>query len=166
MKRLWFAHAVYTGGNIWLFYGKFKNGDFFLMDDDGDILILDADPSDFDESLYTEWQESHLKAELTEPWVRRHYQEEILDMVARSCDGGFTESDKEAYLNYFHDIDENERHAHMAEVLVQMAKDEWLDNEDYDDIPDLALQLEALDHSSSLWYTLEAIADKYESEVM
>lgn len=58
------AKAVYTGGNIWLFYGKLQNGLHFLTDDYGCTLILDESAEDFDESLYTEWQEAHKVEEL------------------------------------------------------------------------------------------------------
>ena len=51
--------AVYTGGGIWLFYGKLKTGEYFLTDDNGCTMILDASPEDLDESLYEEWQEDH-----------------------------------------------------------------------------------------------------------
>lgn len=58
------AHAVYTGGGIWLFYGEMTGGKFFLTDDDGNTLILNDSPEDFDESLYPDWQEKHLFKEL------------------------------------------------------------------------------------------------------
>lgn len=58
------ANAVYTGGGIYLFYGKVYTGYYFLTDDHGWTLILDADPSDLDESTFPEWQEKHLVKEL------------------------------------------------------------------------------------------------------
>lgn len=58
------VHAVYTGGGIWLFYGEMTDGKFFLTDDDGNTLILNDSPEDFDESLYPDWQEKHLFKEL------------------------------------------------------------------------------------------------------
>ena len=58
------VHAVYTGGGIWLFYGEMTGGKFFLTDDDGNTLILNDSPEDFDESLYPDWQEKHLFKEL------------------------------------------------------------------------------------------------------
>lgn len=58
------AYAVYTGGNIWLFYGTLDNGNYFLTDDYGATLILNADPSDLDESTFPEWQQEHLVTEL------------------------------------------------------------------------------------------------------
>lgn len=163
MRQLWFAHAVYTGGNIWLFYGKFTDGTFFLMDDEGDIQILDADPSDFDESLYDEWQNAHRIELIMNPWERKHYQRTILAMVTNANDGGFTETDEEAYSNYFRTVQEIKRHDHMAEVLSRIADDGFIGEEWHHA---LTIQIESLDHSSQLWYTLEAIVDKYEGEVM
>lgn len=56
--------SVYTGGGIWLFHGELKNGRYFLVDDMGDVVILNTDPSDFDVSLYYEWQQEHMVKEL------------------------------------------------------------------------------------------------------
>ena len=56
--------AVYTGGNIWLFYGELSTGEHFLTDDFGFTLILDESPANFDESLYIEWQHEHTIKEL------------------------------------------------------------------------------------------------------
>ena len=53
------ANAVYTGGGIWVFYGELEDGNFFLTDNDGYVALVDSDPSDFDESLYYDWQEEH-----------------------------------------------------------------------------------------------------------
>lgn len=61
------ANAVYTGGNIWLFYGTISGQQkdlYFLTDDNGSVLILDESPEDFDESLYIEWQNAHKIIEL------------------------------------------------------------------------------------------------------
>ena len=58
------AHAEYTGGGIWLFHGKTKEGFWFLTCDEGYSEILNADPSNFDECLYMEWIDEHLIEEL------------------------------------------------------------------------------------------------------
>lgn len=60
------AYAVYTGGNIWLFYGILSDGNFFLTDDNGLTVFLNKDPSDnFEEACYESWQNAHLVKELT-----------------------------------------------------------------------------------------------------
>lgn len=64
------AYAVYTGGNIWMFYGKvsdgnFSDGNFFLTDDNGATFILNKDPSeDLEEACYESWQNKYLVREL------------------------------------------------------------------------------------------------------
>ena len=94
------AYAIYTGGNIWLFHGKLKNGNYFLMDDDGWTQILDADPSDFDESLFYEWQEKHLIKELKGK-KRIKFCDKVLDYLEENPSGGITELEIEVYRTYF-----------------------------------------------------------------
>ena len=58
------AYAEYTGGGIWIFYGKFWNGTYFLTDDYGCTRLLTADPSDLEVSTFEEWQQEHLIRDL------------------------------------------------------------------------------------------------------
>lgn len=59
------VYAEYTGGGIWLFRGSLDDGDYFMVDDYGDVLIVDADPAQYgDEPYYEEWQREHFVREL------------------------------------------------------------------------------------------------------
>jgi len=97
------AFAVYTGGGIWLFYGKLSDGNWFLTDDYGATRILNADPSDLDESTYEEWQQEHL--------VRDLMGNDRLDFCDALCDyiekadqshrGGMSDMEIDAYRKYF-----------------------------------------------------------------
>lgn len=52
----------YTGGNIYIYYGKLKNGNWFVTaDSDCWLDEVDANPDDFDrdEVWQTEWIEEH-----------------------------------------------------------------------------------------------------------
>lgn len=97
------AFAVYTGGGIWLFYGQLTNGNYFLMDDNGWTLILNADPSDFDESTYEDWQQEHLIKEL-DGKERTDFCDAVLDYIASSDQahrGGITDREIDFYRGYF-----------------------------------------------------------------
>ena len=96
------ANAEYTGGNIWLFYGELTDGNFFLTDDYGWTLILNANPSNFDESTYVEWQQEHLVKEL-EGNDRLEFCNQLLNWLSKHIDNcnGMTDSEIEAYRNYF-----------------------------------------------------------------
>jgi len=96
------AYAVYTGGNIWLFYGQLENGNYFLTDDNGWTQILNSNPSDFDESLYEEWQQEHLVRELFYE-ERIKFCNELLDWILAhpDNDGGITEHEIEVYRTWF-----------------------------------------------------------------
>lgn len=96
------ANAIYTGGGIWLFYGKLSDGNYFLTDDNGWTQILNADPSNLDESTYSEWQEEHLIKELRNT-ERKLFCEQLLDWLSANpyhC-GGMTEEEIEVYRNWF-----------------------------------------------------------------
>lgn len=99
IKEAW---AVYTGGNIWLFYGNLEDGNFFLTDDNGCTLILNADPNDLDESTFPDWQEEHLVREL-ENNERMRFCNALLDWISEhpDNDGGMTEQEIEVYRNWF-----------------------------------------------------------------
>ncbi len=75
------AEAIYTGGNIWLFIGSLTDGNYFLVSDDGWALILNADPSNLDESLYDDWQKEHLIEEMDEGEELRAFQIQLLDLL-------------------------------------------------------------------------------------
>lgn len=96
------ANAVYTGGGIWLFYGKLDDGNYFLTDDNGWTLILNADASDLEESTYEEWQSQHLIKEIYGE-EREVFCDELLDYILThpDNDGGMTEHEVEVYRGWF-----------------------------------------------------------------
>ena len=102
MNEILEANAVYTGGNIWLFYGKLVNGDYFLTDDDGWTRILNADPSDLEESTFEEWQQEHLVEDLSGS-KRTLFCDKLLDWLLTHPDyrGGMTEVEIVSYRSYF-----------------------------------------------------------------
>ena len=58
---------IYTGGGIYIYWGAFSDGTYFIADDDYDLTIVDADPElsykeddDIFEADYSEWQTEHL----------------------------------------------------------------------------------------------------------
>lgn len=96
------ADAVYTGGSIWLFYGKLNDGSYFLTDDDGWTQILDSDPSDFDVTLYTDWQEEHCILTLHNA-ERIQFCNDLLDWLKENPDhcNGMTEEEICVYRTWF-----------------------------------------------------------------
>lgn len=97
------ASAVYTGGNIWLFYGKTADDKYFLADDNGCVLVLDESPEDFDESLYEDWQNAHKVEELSGA-RRRAFCRGLCDRLLKEDEnhrGGITDTEIEAYRKWF-----------------------------------------------------------------
>lgn len=97
------AYAVYTGGNIWLFYGELQDGNYFLTDDFGATRILNADPADLDESLYEDWQQEHLVKDL-DGGDRTDFCEDLIDWLKNADEenrGGITDSELDGYRSYF-----------------------------------------------------------------
>ena len=103
------AFATYTGGNIWLFYGTLENGSYFLTDDYGSTLFLDADPSNLDESTYEEWQKEHLiveppaliQKEFCNLLIKKLLEYDVSDNKHR---GGITNTELKSYQHYFSNI--------------------------------------------------------------
>lgn len=98
------VNAVYTGGNIWLFHGQLEDGNYFLTDDFGATLILDANPSNLDESTYQEWQDEHLVREL-ESEEREQFCSEMLNILetypyGSEEKGGIIDSEIDAYKDF------------------------------------------------------------------
>lgn len=96
------AFAIYTGGGIWLFYGKLDNGNYFLTNDIGWTQILNADPSCSEESAYYEWQQEHLVEELTGD-KRKDFCNNLANYLrANPCNcNGMTKHEIEVYRCWF-----------------------------------------------------------------
>lgn len=84
--------ATYTGGGIWIFYGKCKNdNEWFMIDNDGEFIeIFNENPSNFDESLYAEWMDAHRVRTITEEKELKRFEREFL----AKCNFGENESYK------------------------------------------------------------------------
>lgn len=94
--------SVYTGGNIWLFYGQLEDGTWFITTDDGYTAICDASPEDLEESLMPEWDEEHVIRWLEKD--ERHtfceaLVERLLAPAYEDLDGGITEQEINYYRN-------------------------------------------------------------------
>ena len=105
-RKIQKAWAVYTGGNIWLFYGKLQDGTYFLTDDYGSTQILDSDPSDFDVTLYQEWQDEH-RLELLESEKRLSFCDSLCDYLQTASKeerGGISSEELDGYREYFKEL--------------------------------------------------------------
>ena len=100
------AFALYTGGNIWLFYGSTSDENYFLTDDDGNTLILNDNPSngyDFFYDEWEEWQNKHLIRELSGK-ERENFCNALCDYLLTADaehKGGITGDEIEAYRMWF-----------------------------------------------------------------
>lgn len=97
------ANAEYTGGNIWLFYGKTDDGNYFLTDDYGSTQILDAYPGDnWEDCTYYEWQLEHLVKELDGDELRE-FQKQIIEYLKMHSEhrNGISIIEIDAYEKYW-----------------------------------------------------------------
>lgn len=97
------ATAIYTGGNIWIFYGSLKDGSYFLTNDDGETSIFDTSPNNLNESLLEEWQEDHTIRKLTDESERNTFCIELMDFLKRSgrgIDCGMSDDEIDGYKDY------------------------------------------------------------------
>lgn len=62
------ATAIYSGGNIYLYYAELEDKNW-LMGDDYSFIVVDTNPlknaETFEESSYPEWQQEHLIEEIS-----------------------------------------------------------------------------------------------------
>ena len=109
------VNAVYTGGNIWLFYGSFTNGYYFLTGDMGDTVILTHSPSNFDVSLYDDWIEANKVKDL-EGDELKGFLSALLWFTENGDafhDGGFTSYDLEVFKKWW-EVDELHEHFQIS----------------------------------------------------
>ena len=69
------VNADYTGGGIWIFSGRLSGGHYFLASSEypAYAMVLNADPDDFDVSLYEDWQTAHTVKEFSGASGRRFW---------------------------------------------------------------------------------------------
>ena len=103
MSEIRKAEAVYTGGNIWLFHGQLSDGNWFLTDDYGCVLILDTNPdNDWENCCYEDWQKAHLIKELVDK-ERTDFTDALADfMLTTETDvGPITDEEIKYYKKYW-----------------------------------------------------------------
>lgn len=94
------VEAVYTGGNIWLYYGKLASGNYFLTDDNGCTLILNANPGDnFEEACFQSWQDAY-KVEELDRFDRKLFIRRMMNVLRSKPTGGISEMEINAYERY------------------------------------------------------------------
>ena len=104
MAKIKDVQAVYTGGNIWLFYGALTDGTFFLVDDYGAVRITRKPWDNLYESLQIEWQEDkeNFVKDITDEQERTAFCRMMLRKLRQESteqQGGFYEY--ESYMKYF-----------------------------------------------------------------
>lgn len=106
-RAIKYVNAVYTGGGCWLFYGQLNNQEYFQTDDFGYTMILDANPEDLDESLYTDWQSDHFVREVGTAKEQKAFLHALLDRLGRRApiddDGGISDEELERYRSRWDD---------------------------------------------------------------
>ena len=69
MEKITKATAVYSGGNIYLYYAELENKNWVMGNDEWLIIVNTnpiADEQTFEDSGYYEWQEEHLVKQIPE----------------------------------------------------------------------------------------------------
>ena len=101
-NALYTGGSIYTGENIWLFYGKLEDGNYFLAEDHV-AWVLDTNPSDgFEEIQFEKWKEDHMVRTLEEA-ERLDFCEKMLDWILAHPEhgGGITKKDVEIRKEQF-----------------------------------------------------------------
>lgn len=120
------ANAMYTGGNIYVFTGKFTDGNYFIADScDGFVRIINDNP-DGESEFYdwnfcdNDWQEEHLVEDLNDEKEQAAFIVEICNyIIENKPDGNYVESEIEKIKSYFYDIAERKS---AREVIEECKK--------------------------------------------
>lgn len=120
MAKVIYATAIYTGGNIYQYYGKFSNGNFFLCFTDWEeyLMELDVDPGEnFEESGYEEWQNEHTIRQ-PEPSESRRLLVEAFDwIIGNRPEGNYDPGEiEDARTELLNEIKEKERENHESKT--------------------------------------------------
>jgi len=92
------ATAIYTGGNIYIYYGQLENGLFFRACDDWDFIELcDADTSTEDAD-YMEFYEEHSKGTIAGDDFKVFWDRMLLWIMTFKPDGNYDSYDLEKRL--------------------------------------------------------------------
>lgn len=97
----------YTGGNIYNYTGKLKDGNYFMADDsyfngdNFDVTIVSSDPDKEkdDGAWYPEWQEEHLVEYLDETRAEEFTKQLLQWILKNKPEGNYDERDMENMLN-------------------------------------------------------------------
>lgn len=94
------VNDVYTGGNVWVFYGDTSDGQYYLCDGNGYIQILDENPEkDFEETWYHDWQKKHTTMELGEN-AKTVFCINMFDLLYNDPNCGMTKTEIDACKKY------------------------------------------------------------------
>lgn len=93
---------IYTGGNIYIYWGAFSDGTYFMACDDWfDLRVVDEDPrnthnGDYFEADYPDWQEVHLIKDIPNTQTQDFYNEMYDWILANEpSDGNYSLGDME-----------------------------------------------------------------------
>ena len=102
LPRIKDVTPIYTGGNIYIYWGEFADGTFFIADTpDWDLRIVDADPrltkNAFGEweADYSDWQENHLIKDIPDHDTQSFYNNMFQWILDNHPEGNYSEGDME-----------------------------------------------------------------------
>lgn len=96
MFKIEHATADYTGGNIYVYHGKWDIGQWFLADDDSEqIMIFDVDTSG-EEIFDPDYQELHHVASLFGRTYRKTFKDILDYVIQRRPSGNYDINELEA----------------------------------------------------------------------
>lgn len=102
MEKITKATAVYSGGNIYLYYAELENKQYIMGDEDW-LIVVDKNPLEneqtYEDSGYYEWQEEHLVKQIPE----EEYQEVLNKILEAIFDGKIIEEYKNFLISDLED---------------------------------------------------------------
>lgn len=100
MKKIANATATYTGGGIYIYTGETSDGEYFMFDDSfyEYVAFFDADPCDFDNSLYEEWELKHHIGDYSNSDAKEYIKRVIEWIINKKPKGNYSETELQERL--------------------------------------------------------------------
>lgn len=89
------ATAIYTGGNIYIYYGQLENGLYFRACDDWDFIELCDSDTSVEDADYIEFYEEHSKGTIAGTEYKTFWNDMLLWIIHNEPNGNYDTYDLE-----------------------------------------------------------------------
>lgn len=116
------ATAIYTGGNIYIYYGQLSDGNWFRACDEWECIEICDSDTGVEEADYNEFYEEHKFETLVNEEYETFWNEMLLWIIHNAPEGNYQAGDLEKRM-LFDEV--NEAKLEMKEALIKL-REAWI----------------------------------------